>query len=160
MVRRVNIEQGRKVASGVPSKDGQDVRIRGEQMRFLLTVAMLAGLTIVGAAQEKPKQFKTRPSAHSKVDANPKSTAAIKTSGGATTTSATSKQLRGVEHEHTVSGGSAHTSNKAPKTASLKPAKERPAPRINFGGGKGGSGTGTRRPDPYKGRLKQKGSGH
>jgi len=129
-------------------------------MRFLLTVAVLAGLTVVGGAQEKPKQFNTKPSKNSKAEAAPKSTAAVRAPGGATTTSATSKELRGVEKEHTKPVGSAHTPKKAPGSAALKPAKERPNPPISFGSGKGGSATNTRHPDPYKGRLKQKGSGH
>ena len=129
------------------------------EMRVLLTVAVLAGLTLVGTAQEKPKQFKTKSSAN-KVEAAPKSTAGIRAPGGATT-SATSKELKGVEREHTKPVGSARAPKKAPGTAALKPAKEHPNPPINFGGnGKGGSGTNTRHPDPYKGRLKQKGSGH
>jgi len=129
------------------------------EMRFLLTVAVLAGLTLVGTAQEKPKQFKTKSSAN-KMEAAPKSTAGLRTPGGATT-SATSKELRSVEREHTKPVGTTHAPKKAPGTAALKPAKEHPNPPINFGGsGKGGSGTNTRHPDPYKGRLKQKGSGH
>ena len=129
-------------------------------MRFLLTVAVLVGLSAAGAAQEKPKQFKTKSSANSKVDTTPRSTAAIKAPGGATTTSATSKELRSVEREHTKAVGSAHAPKKAPRTAALKPTRERHNPAMNFGGKSGGTGGGTRRPDPYKGRLKQKGSGH
>ena len=125
-------------------------------MRFLLAVAVLAGLSVIGTAQEQPRQFKAKAAPKSKIETAPKSTAAVK-APRAGNTSSTSKELYSVENEHAKGSGTAHTPKKS--SATLKPAKERPAPPINFNG-KNGAGGGTRSKDPYRGRLKQKGTSH
>lgn len=129
-------------------------------MRFWLAViAVVAGISVSGAAQAQPKQFKPKASS---ADAAPKSMPSVKASG-ATTASATAKELRAVERETPKGTGAAHAGKKAPKPVTVKQQKDRNPP-MNFGGkgGGGGSGVGmTKQTSPYKGRLKQKGAtGH
>jgi transcription initiation factor TFIID subunit TAF12 len=78
-----------------------------------------------------------------------------------TSTTSTSKELQKVERENPKGTGSAHAATKTPKPVTAKPDKDNRNPPINFGAKSGGgSSTGmTKQPSPYKGRLKQKGSG-
>lgn len=126
-------------------------------MRFLLAVAVLVGLTVMGTAQEKPKQYKTKAAPKTKLDAAPKSTVRAP---AATTTAATSKELGNAERKQPRASGTVRAPKKAPGTATLKPAKEPRNPPINFGGKGGKAAGGARQPDSYQGRLKQKGSFH
>ena len=125
-------------------------------MRFLLAVAVvLVGVSVSGTAQQS-KQLNGK-SSHA--DAAPKSMPAVK-APGATTTSSTSKELRNVERESSKGTGSAHVGKKAPKAVALTPQKDNRNPPMNFGGkGNAGSVGTSKQANPYKGRLKQKGSG-
>lgn len=122
-------------------------------------MAVMAGISVSGAAQTQPKQFKPKPS---DADVAPKSMPSVK-APGATSASATAKELRAVERETPKGIGSAHAGKKAPKPVVVKQQKDRNPP-MNFGGkgGGGGSSVGmTKQTSPYKGRLKQKGgTGH
>ena len=128
-------------------------------MRFWLAViAVVVGISVSGAAQTQPKQFKPKPSS---ADAAPKSMPSAK-APAATSAAATSKELHAVERETPKGTGAAHA-GKAPKPVTVRQEKDRNPP-MNFGGKGGGGGSGvamTRQSSPYKGRLKQKGAaGH
>jgi hypothetical protein len=127
-------------------------------MRFLLAVgAIVVGVSVMSVAQRQPKEFKAKPAP--KVETAPKSTPTLKTSG-ATSTSATSKELRNAERGTGKTSGAMRAPKNGSGKAKLKPAKERPNPPISFGGKSGASGGSNKHADPYKGRLKQKGQGH
>jgi hypothetical protein len=80
----------------------------------------------------------------------------------ATSSTANANQLKSIEHQTARTSATQpagkKTSGKAP---GLKPVKDKPNPPINFGGTGGGRTLGTSHGSTtYKGRLKQKGSGH
>ena len=127
-----------------------------KMMRSSLAVAVvLAGLSVSGLAQQNNKS-KVKPT-HEK--AAKQSAPLGKTAGPATASAANAKSLQTAEHQSGRVPASSRSGGK--KTASaLKPVKDKPNPPINFsgtGGGKGGGGASGA--NPYKGRLKQKGSG-
>ena len=128
-------------------------------MRFVLMVmAVLVGMSVSGVAQSPANEFKVKPS---KVDAAPKSTVAPMKAPGATASSSTSKELRGVERETPKGVGTAHPAKKAPRPVAIKAGKGDRNPPMNFGKGSGSASIGmTKQANPYKGRLKQKGQGN
>lgn len=124
-------------------------------MRVLAAVAvMLVGLSASGIAQTYSKGAN---SPKSTIKA-PKSTVPLKASGA--NTSGNAKNLQNIEHETAKTAGKSQKSPRAPKSVALKPEKNGGNPPINFSGNSGGSaGTNKQAPNPYKGRLKQKGGG-
>ncbi len=140
-------------------------------MRYWLTVAaMVAGVTLSGVAQngnaQKAHPFKVKPS---NVDAKVKIPKSGKGKGagaapgkmpGSSTASSNAKDLQNVERETAKATVASHSSKRT-SGAVLKPAKDKPNPKISFNGGAGKGGGMTRQSsNPYKGRLKQKGSHH
>jgi len=138
-------------------------------MRHLLTAAVVvAGLSLSGMAQngnaQKTHPFKVKPS---NVDAKVKKPGKGKGAGagpaktpGSTAAASNAKDLQNIEHE-TAKAAVASRTTKRTSGAVLKPAKDKPNPKISFNGGAGKGGGMTRQSsNPYKGRLKQKGSHH
>jgi hypothetical protein len=127
-------------------------------MRLVLAVLIAGlGLSANGLAQSQPSEYKIKTS---KTETEPKSTVPVKASQ-ATASSSTSKELRSVERENPKGTGAAHTAKKTPKPVGLKQdTKDNRNPPMNFGGKGGAASSGlNKQPNPYKGRLKQKGQG-
>jgi len=125
------------------------------KMRFWLAVAIVSvGMSVSGWAQQK-NQFKVR-ATHEK-PAKQAAPLTKATSGGNTAASADAKALQNVERQSAKGTGRAAPGKKVP---ALKPVKDKPDPPMNFNGAGGGvKGGGRGAPNPYKGRLKQKGGG-
>lgn len=127
-------------------------------MRFVLMVLIAGlGLSANGLAQNQSSEYKVK---SSKIETEPKSTAPVKASQ-ATASSTTLKELHSVERENPKGAGAAHTAKKAPKPVALKPeGRDNRNPPMNFGGKGGAASSGLgKQPNPYKGRVKQKGQG-
>ena len=123
-------------------------------MRVLAAVAVvLLGLSASGVAQTYSKGVNS-PKSSTKA---PKSTVPVKAPGGVNTSA---KNLQNIEHETAKSAGKSQKGQRAAKPVALKPDKNGSNPPINFSGNSGGGmGTNKQAPNPYKGRLKQKGGG-
>ncbi|MGB8013320.1 MAG: hypothetical protein WCF68_17045 [Terriglobales bacterium] len=122
-------------------------------MRFPLAVAILvASVGVSGLAQQSTFKVKHTP------DKTVKSTVpVVKTGGTAPASTASSKDLRNLEHQ-TAKSSAPHRSPGQKTAPALKPVKDKPNPPMNFGGTGGGKSTGTvnQGANSYKGRLKQK----
>jgi len=127
-------------------------------MRFSVVLALaLAGLTMTAAAQ-KPQRTRTKPSHREEKDSRKSHVTAKESSseksGGA-------QELRKLEQSSARLSSARKTEGKARTNQALKPRKESNPP-IHFasaGPGKGGGGKG-KGGDPYKGRMRHKGSRH
>ena len=125
-------------------------------MRFSLAVAViLAGFSVSGLAQQN-NTFKVKP-APTKAT---KSAPIGKTAASPTASTSASKELQSVERQSAKPLPSARSAAPGTKGPALKPARNQHNPPINFGGTGGGKGARStnRGSNPYKGRLKQKGS--
>jgi len=127
-------------------------------MRFSFVVAVVvAGISVSGWAQ-KSDTFKVKPTQEKPA----KSSAPVgKTTPVVTPAAANAKALQNAEHQGVKGGVSSRSAGRNAAPA-LKPIKDKPNPPINFnsaGSGKS-AGVNTASANPYKGRLKQKGSGH
>jgi len=144
------------------------IKKRVKNMRFLLCIAALvASLSLSGLAQSsssKPVgasgQKKVR-AKHERSDADLKSSG--KGGGGAlpkgSARAGDSKSLKTLEQQTSKSAaGSKASSSKGRTGALLKAQKEKSNPPIKFGGGGKGSTGGGKTGNPYRGRLRQKGS--
>jgi len=128
-------------------------------MKFSLAIAVvLAGLGASGLAQQQKMFVHIKPAEDSKAEKRaplplPKTSAV---SGGS---SSNAKDLNALEHQTKVT-----TSTRQPgvkRASAVKLPKEQRTPPINFGGAVAKSSGGNAQPaNPYKGRLKQKGSHH
>jgi hypothetical protein len=125
-------------------------------MRFSLAVAVaLVSMSLSGWAQQN-NTFKVKP-APTKA---PKSAPISKTAASPTSTPA-SKELQSVERQSAKPlPGARSAGARTGKGPALKPAGNKANPPINFGGTGGGKGARTtnRGSNPYKGRLKGKGT--
>lgn len=127
-------------------------------MRFsLLLVLLWAGLSMTSFAQTHQHKPKAKPH-HDREFKQQKSVVPLK--GAAKADSSASQQLRKIEQEGAKSQGA-----KKGQAEKLKPVKlphEKPnAPIRVSGGAKGDHGSmATQGANPYKGRLRQKGSHH
>ncbi len=133
-------------------------RVRaGDKMRIRfswLVAALLMCINVSGWAQQN-NTFKVKPSRPEKA---PKSIPVGKTAGSVTASTANAKNLQSVEHQNARMSASSRSAGK--KAHALTPVKDKPNPPINFtgtGGGKSGRAHG-QGADPYRGRLRQKGS--
>jgi len=126
--------------------------------RFWMVAAIiLVGLSVSGVAQQKKNAFKVKPSAEDKAEKHSSGVAlpkANRAAGGAN-----ARDLNALEHE-TAKSSTASTKRTAVKKApAVKLEKAQKNAPINFGSsapkGTGGIGQAA---NPYKGRLKQKGS--
>ena len=125
-------------------------------MRFSLAVAVaLVGMSLSGWAQQN-NTFKVKP-APTKAT---KSAPIGKTAASPTASTSASKELQSVERQSAKPLPSARSAAPGTKGPALKPARNQHNPPINFGGPGGGKGARStnRGSNPYKGRLKQKGS--
>ncbi len=126
-------------------------------MRFSLAVAVaLVGMSLSGGAQQN-NTFKVKP-APTKA---PRSAPIGKTTASPTASTPASKELQNVERQSAKPLASARSAGpRTGKGPAPKTARNKPNPPINFGGTGGGKGARStnRGSDPYKGRLKQKGS--
>ena len=124
-------------------------------MRFTVVLALaMAGLTMTAAAQ---KTQKTKPSHDIEKDSKKGSHVVVKDSAK----SSTSQELRRVEQSGSkVAGSRRAESAKANRAPVLKAEKKESNPPIHFGSSGGGKGGKGKAGDPYKGRLRHKGSRH
>jgi hypothetical protein len=126
-------------------------------MRFSFAIAVVvAGISLSGFAQQATPKVKA-----SDTEKTPKSTPMVKMPATSSTTNA--NQLKAIEHQTAKTSATQSTGKKTSgKALGLKPVKDKPNPPINFGGSGGGKtmGTNNHASSTYKGRLKQKGTGH
>ena len=126
-------------------------------MRLTLAVAVaLVGMSLSGWAQQN-NTLKVKP-APTKA---PKSAPIGKTAVSPTASTSASKELQSVERQSAKSAAAPRSTGPGTgRGPALKPARNQHNPPINFGGTGGGkSARSTNRgSNPYKGRLKQKGS--
>lgn len=126
------------------------------RFRFILGTMVLVASLGAWAQRQAPaskpaKPLKAKSSSEFKVsnDANPRPNTGVVS----VPRSSSGKSLDKIEHE-TPKGTNKASSRKV--AALTPPQKEKPAPKINVKPQKS-AGSGRAAPDPYKGRLKQKG---
>ena len=128
-------------------------------MRFSWVVAVVvAGIGVSGFAQQNGGS-KVKPAVTEKA----KPSAPLGKMPGSTTSSANAKELKAIEHQTARTPATSQFAGKRTSgtAMALKPVKDKPTPPINFGAaGDKNSGTSHQGSGAYKGRLKQKGSGH
>ena len=129
-------------------------------MKFSVVMALaMAGLTMTASAQKLQKP-RTKPS-HSEEKESRKGSRAVKEPANRSTAAT---ELRRVEQSSAkISGAKKAESNKAARTnpALRVKTKDSNAPiRLGSSGGSGGGGGKGKAGDPYKGRLRHKGSHH
>lgn len=126
-------------------------------MKVLAVAALVAGITLSGVAQEK-NALRVKPSAPDK--APKKAAVPVGKSAGVGTSSAASsnsKDLQTIERQTARSSAPHAAGAKTPKSAAVKPIKDKPNPPIKLGSGaSNGAGLNHQGTNPYKGRLKQK----
>lgn len=128
-------------------------------MRFSLVLALaLAGWTMTAWAQQHNK-LKVKPS-HTNIEEKGKSAKpAVKTPAA---NASAAQELRHLEQESAKGPASRGAATRKQAHPVLKPEKEEKTPPIRFSaaGGGGHAGTNKQGANPYKGRLRQKGSHH
>lgn len=126
-------------------------------MRFWWAVAVvIVSLGVSGLAQQKDP-FKVKSSTPQKAEKSTVPVAKTVNPKTASAASSSSKDLQNLERQTARSAGPTRTAAK--KTAStMKLAKDKPNPPINFTGAGGAkpAGSGKQNANPYAGRLKQK----
>ena len=123
-------------------------------MRISLAVAVaVVGISLSGFAQQNTA--KVKPPAPEKA---PKTSAPVGKMP-VTSSAVNANQLKAIERQTAKAPAAPSAGKKSDKPVALKPVKDKPNPPINFGGTKP-MGTTTHSSSTYKGRLKQKGSGH
>jgi hypothetical protein len=130
-------------------------------MRFSLAVVIIVvGISVSGLAQQNGAK------ASAPVKA-PKQSAPMpmgRAGGPGTSSAANAKELKAIENQTAkVPATPQSAGKKTPgKASGLKPVKDKPNPPINFGGTSASKTPGTNHQgsNGYKGRLKQKGTGH
>jgi hypothetical protein len=128
-------------------------------MRSLFAVtAVLVGASALVVAQQQPKQFKVKPSPSDSPSAQKSTTAPPAKAPASGSSSSSTKNLDHLERQ-TAKSASSHANKKAPKAVALKPEKGAVNKPMNFGGKGSDSGMNRQAANPYKGRLKQKGTG-
>ena len=125
-------------------------------MKFSLFLALvLAGSGLTVSAQEY-RVAKTKPF-HTKATKAKSTAVTVKTPNPS---ASTAQQLHQIEQQNKRATGAQKPAARQAKVATVK-AGERPNPPIRFGGAGGGHGNMTNQgANPYKGRLRQKGSHH
>jgi hypothetical protein len=124
-------------------------------MKVLAVAIIVAGLSLSGLAQEK-SAFKAKHSAPEKpAKAAPVPVGKSATVG--TSSAGNAKDLQTLERQTAKSSGAPHaTGTKMPRTAAVKPIKDKSNPPIKVGSAGNGGGLNHQSANPYKGRLKQK----
>src|SRR5256885_2129105 len=123
-------------------------------MRLLVILALvMVGLTVTSSAQ---KVQKTKPSHSSEKEEKKSSHVPIKDSNKSTA----SQELRRVEQSGSKVSGSRHENAKATRTPVVKGEKKEANAPIHFSSSGSGKGGKSKAGDPYKGRLRHKGSRH
>lgn len=133
-------------------------------MRISLILSLgLAALTVASSAQENHHAYKVKPS-HLNAKKSATSVPIPKT---LTPSRSTSADLRRMEQETAKASATtrvARPNQNAARASLLKTEKQKPTPPINFSGAGGGAvnraGMTTQGKNPYKGRLRQKGTHH
>lgn len=125
-------------------------------MKFSLFLALaLAGSGLTVSAQEH-HVAKAKPS-HDKATKAKNTAVKLKTPNPS---ASTARQLHQIEQQSKRSTGTHKPAARRAKVATVK-ADRKPNPPIRFGGSGGGHGSMTNQgTNPYKGRLRQKGSHH
>lgn len=123
----------------------------------LAVVVVVIGVCLSSMAQEKDafRVKRTTPEKAAKRTPMPVGKAAT----GGTSSAANAKDLQTLEHQTARSSAPHAAGTKMPKSAGVKPIKDKPNPPIKLGGGGGASNAGglnRQSSNPYKGRLKQK----
>jgi len=126
-------------------------------MRFWLSLILALAWVTIPATAQKPQKPKAKPT-HSE---EKESKGSAKTVKPPTNRNSSSQELRKIEQSSAKTPGARKgDSSKAPRPV-VKAEKQERNPSIQFssggGGGKGSKGKGS---DPYKGRLRHKGSHH
>ena len=123
-------------------------------MKVLALAVIVAGISLSGMAQEK-SPFRVK---HSAPEKPAKAVVpAGKSATVGTSSAANSKDLQTLERQTARSSSSPHaTGTKMPKTAAVKPIKDKSNPPIKVGSAGNGGGLTHQGSNPYKGRLKQK----
>jgi len=122
-------------------------------MRLWFTLAVVLATQMAGWAQQTAKPLKPHPSHEFMVKDNERKSGETSTPPTATKTNA--QNLQRIERERSPRAAS----HSATKAAVIKPEKETPTPKINFNGsGAQKTGLTAQGPNPYKGRLKGKGT--
>jgi hypothetical protein len=122
-------------------------------MKVLAVAIIVAGMSLIGMAQEKP--FKAKHSAPEKA-AKTTPVPVGKSATVGTSSAANSKDLQTLERQTARSSAPHATGTKTPKTAAVKPIKDKSDPPIKVGTAGNASGLNHQSSNPYKGRLKQK----
>ena len=124
-------------------------------MKLLAVAIVVAGISLSGIAQEK-STFRAKHSPPEKA-AKPIPLPAGKSATVGTSAAANSKDLQTLERQTAKSSGAPHaTGTKMPKTAGVKPIRDKSDPPIKVGSTGNASGLNHQGANPYKGRLKQK----
>ena len=126
-------------------------------MRFSVVLALaMTGLTMTSAAQKVDKP-KTKPS-HSEEKADSKKKSRVVAKEPANKNSS-AQELRRVEQSSARTSGKKSETGKAARTnPALKAQKKESNPPIQFASSSGSKGGKRKAGDPYKGRLRHKGS--
>jgi hypothetical protein len=131
--------------------------MRQKQMRFsvILAVAMM-GLNMTAAAQKFDKP-KTKPSHSEEKESNKKSRTVAKEPANK---NSSAQELRRVEQSGARSSAArkSETGKAARTNPALKAQKKESNPPIHFASSSGSKGGKRKAGDPYKGRLRHKGS--
>jgi hypothetical protein len=129
-----------------------------KKFSFAVAVVMvIAGMSVSGLSQQQNGTFKVK---HSAPEKAPKSAPLGKMASPKTASTANARDLQNIERQGAKS--TAPPARSAPKktgtVSSAKPVRDNANQPINFGatGGKR-AGTVSQSPNPYKGRLRQKG---
>lgn len=135
-------------------KFGLRFRAGGLSMKVLAVAVLVAGISLSGVAQQN-NEFKVKRSAPEKA-AKKTAVPVGKSANVGTSAAANSKDLQTLERQTAKSSAPHAAGTKIPKTAAVKPIKDKPNPPIKVGGAGNGGGLNHQNPNPYKGRLKQK----
>ena len=129
-------------------------------MRFWFNLAaVVVGVGLTGLAQDTPKQFHAKPTGEFKVKEQvkePKEEITHSTTSPPSGKGESSeRQLQKIEQQKVK----ATPHPKKVPAAAMKADRDKPNPKINFGGGTGtkNASLNNQGTNPYKGRLKQKG---
>jgi hypothetical protein len=127
-------------------------------MRFsAITALAIACFTMTAAAQKFDKPTRTKPTHHEERVGNKKSRVAVKEPANK---NSSAQELRRVEQSSARSSAKKSETTKAARTnPALKAQKKESNPPIHFASSSGAKGGAKRKAgDPYKGRLRHKGS--
>ncbi len=124
-------------------------------MKVLAVAILIAGMSLNGMAQET-NTYKSKHPAPGKA-AKPAPVPVGKSATVGTSSANNSKDLQTLERQTARTSVAPHTAGtKMPKTAAVKPIKDKSDPPIKVGNAGNANGLNHQSSNPYKGRLKQK----